>query len=85
MHDVFVRDIAVGEDHLIYRKFREQPGKFFLWVNGDTIGVIGPCKICRISAIGNEWDLCRSESNDLIGRTVSEDGIKIMEIPPGCA
>lgn len=77
-------DITVRKNDLIHMMFGEESRKLFFRVDGNTLWVVSPGEFWRISSMSDVGDLRGSKGNDLIGRTIPEEGIEIMKIPsPG--
>jgi hypothetical protein len=77
-------DIAVGKNGLVHRVFCEQPREFLFRVNRNAFGIMRSGKLSVIDSIGNERDLCGSESENTVLGMLSKVSVEIMEIPSTC-
>jgi hypothetical protein len=76
-----VGDITVRKNDLIHMMFGEESRKISFRVDGNPLWVVGPGEFRRISSMSDVGNLRGSKGNDLIGRTIPEEGIEIMKIP----
>jgi len=74
-------DITVRKHDLIHMMFGEESRKISFRVDGNTLWVVDPGEFRRISPMSDVGDLRGSKGNDLVGRTISEEGVEIMKIP----
>jgi hypothetical protein len=81
MHDLFVPDVAVGEDDLIDLVRPAQAFELGLLEDRDSAGIIATGERGRIAPAGNAGNLRRREGDHLACRVVAIDDIEIMKIP----
>lgn len=82
MHDVVVRNVAVGEHHFVDGFRADQGDELGFGIDGDAFGVQFPCKLRGISPAFDVGYLRRREAVHLDGRVFAVADVEIVEIPP---
>src|SRR5574343_865729 len=85
MHDLDVRQVAVGEDDLFDLMGVAKGLKLAFVRDGDAVRVAGAGELRRVGAPGDACDLSRGESDDLDGRIVAIDCVEIVKVASGGA
>jgi hypothetical protein len=80
VHDVLVRDVAVGEDDLIDVTSAAQCFEPGFLDDRDALRIEPPRERRRIAPIVDTGDLGGGEGDDLDCRVVTIDGIEVMEV-----
>ena len=80
MHDLLMRQVAVGEDDLVDPSRAADRIEFRLFDNSDAIRIKSTGELRRIAAPRNSGDLSRREGDDLARRIIAKDHIIVMEI-----
>ena len=85
MHHLFVRHIAIGEDHLIDRLGAADVLERAFILDGDAIGIEFAGQRRRITPPGDAGDLRGGEGDHPHRGIIAIDHIEIVEIAPGGA
>ena len=85
MHHVIVRNVAIGEHHLVDGVAAAQRLKLGFIYDVDAVGIVRSGQHGRIAAAGNAGNLRRSECHHLGRRLVPIHDVEIMEIAAGGA
>jgi hypothetical protein len=85
MHDLYMRKVAVGQDHLLDPMTLYDLRKLLLRKDGNSPGVPGAGELGREKPVLDPRNLGRGEGHDLKGRIVAEADLKVMEVSPGSA
>src|ERR1022692_2971150 len=72
MHQVLVGNVAVGKRHRINLVLGDQILQIFLFENRNAFWIQGSCKLRRIAAAGNIWNLYGGECNYLVGGIITK-------------
>ena len=80
MHDVFVRDVAVGEDHLVGAKPADERSEFLFRVDRNAFGIQRTRQEGRVHPSLQVGNLGGGECHYLILWTFPEINVEVMEV-----
>jgi hypothetical protein len=80
VHDVFVRDVAIGEDDLFHAVLLDQIDELLFGADGDAARVQLASQLGRIEASLDIRDLGRGEGYDLIIFVAAKERVEIVEV-----
>ena len=84
VHDVFVRDVGVGEDDDVDLVFADELLQRRLRQDRNSFRIQRPRQLGGVAAVVDVRDLRRGERDDLVGRTVPVDEVEVVEVAAGC-
>ena len=85
VHDVFMRNIAVGKHHFIDAIFFYHIRQRFFRLDGDSTRVERSRQLGGIFSVVDIGYLRGGESHDRVFFMIPKNGIKIMKVPSGSA
>ena len=85
VHDVFVRDVGVGEDDLVDVVQADKVLQLVLGADRNSLGVERARELGRIHAALDVRDLRRCEADDLVLLAPAVHDVEVVEVPPGRA
>src|SRR5579864_4588488 len=80
MHQVLMRNVAIGEHHHVDRVVLDQALEIFLLENRNPIRIQASSKDGWVTPSGDVWDLGGSESNHLVVEVLAKENIEIVEV-----
>ena len=84
-HDMLVGDITVGEGTLVSIQILDQLGKVLFGIDRNTCRIELSGQFGWVSPPFNIGDLRRGKSHNVVFFVIPIVGVKVVEIPSGCA
>src|ERR1700758_1005464 len=80
MHQVLMRNVAIGEHHHVDRVVLDQTLEIFLLENRNPVGIQASSKGDRVAPSGDVWDLGSSESNNRVVEVLAKERNELVEV-----
>ena len=80
MHQVLMRNVAIGEHHHVDGVVLNEALEIFLLEYRNPLRIQASRKHGRVAPSGDVWDLGGSESNNLVVEVLTEKNVEIVEV-----
>jgi len=83
VHDIFVGNVAIGQDHLIGLVAANQFRELFFGVDGDALGIERAGQDGGVEAAFDIGNLGGGEGHDFVLRAVAVVGVEVVKVAAG--